>query len=492
MRVTKEAGVTARNLSKVVFSRVAQYPFLALYVMIVPRYLGPEIYGKYAFLISVALIGASFLSIGGNAEVFGRFVPQFQVNKELKKIKELSSSFLAMKLTLDLILILLASIIFINTYGDKYSIEYFIIIGILMIFIDLQSVPLSLLFGLNELGKFSFPAPVKKALGLILVPTLFYFYDLKGTILANLMIEFSVLVFVFIYTKDYFSYSNLTFDLSFLKPLLLYDMLFYLSGCLMGIWLKLGNTMIEYLIHDSRQVALFDIANQLLALTSNFSLVVLAATIPMLSLLLLNGKEQKIMFWSSMIMKYMWISIAIFAIVFIGIGREAMIVIIGSKYEGAFPNAVVQLLCIFPISIVHLCYVYSMVYSKPYVYLISIGSSLVALFVFSFILIPAYGSFGCSVATFISCVVMAFVSGLYFKRQLMDCLGAALKVVVPGIAFVPVVLLADGLLVKIGLTGFCALLYILLLFGANVLSMREFTEIIQALRSRSPEFVSPT
>ncbi|MEN6484309.1 MAG: hypothetical protein ABFD98_05445 [Syntrophobacteraceae bacterium] len=492
MPVTEEASVTARNLSKVVFFRVAQYPFLALYVMFVPRYLGPEVYGKYAFLISIALICASLLSIGGNAEVFGRFVPQFQINREPNKIKDLSSSFLAMKLVLDFIVLSAASVIFVQAYGDRYPIDYFILIGLLALLIDLQSVPLSLLFGLNELGKFSFPAPAKKALALVLIPVLFHFYDLKGTILAILIVEFSIVVFVYVYTRGYFSRSNLTLNFSFLKPLLLYDMIFYLSGCLLGIWLKLGNTMIEYLLHDSQQVALFDIANQLLALTSNFSLVVLGATIPILSVLLLNGKEQKIMVWSSVIMKYMWIAIAMAAIAFFGIGREAMIVCIGSKYENAFPNAAIQLLCIFPVSIVHLCYVYSMVYSKPYVYLVSIGSSLAALFVFSFILIPMHGSFGCSVATLISCIVMAFVSGLYFRRQLIECLGAALKVAFLGLAFIPVVFFAGGLFMKIALTCLCALTYILLLFGANALSVREISELVQALRNRSPNCASFT
>lgn len=485
MQVTKEASVTAKNLSKVVFFRIAQYPFLALYVMFVPRYLGAEVYGKYAFLMSIAFMCASMISIGGNTEVFGRFVPEFQVNQQSNNIRKFSTNLLALKITIDLIVITVIVIVLSHIYGGQYSADYFILVGVIISVIDLSSVPTALLFGLNELGKFSMPGTVRKVLSLILIPLFFHFWALRGTILTILLIESLILVAMFTSTRKYFSYSDFKIDIPFLKPLLLYDVTFFVSGCLVGIWMKLGNTLIQYLTDSSTEVAMFDIANQVFYLTTNLSLVILASMVPIMTNLLLDRKEWKISIWFSTVIKYMWGGAALAVIILLFTGKELIGLIIGSEYQNALPNAIIGILCIVPASIVQLCYVYAMIYKKPGVYLKAIIGGVVSFFIVSIVLIPTYKSVGCSIATFISSLVMALVSSVYFRKEVINCLGNGLKVLMLGLVFGGMSFFGEGLPMRIGLAVFCALAYISLLFAADIMNIQEISELTHAVMDRS-------
>jgi hypothetical protein len=60
--VTVEASVTSKNLSKVALLRVAQYPLIALFAIIVPRLMGPTLYGHYALFVSIVGMGTALLS----------------------------------------------------------------------------------------------------------------------------------------------------------------------------------------------------------------------------------------------------------------------------------------------------------------------------------------------------------------------------------------------------------------------------------------------
>ena len=70
----EDAKKTARNLSASFLVRIARYPFLAIYIIIIPRLLGTYDYGKLALIISIIMLSAEILTFGVST-VFGRFIP---------------------------------------------------------------------------------------------------------------------------------------------------------------------------------------------------------------------------------------------------------------------------------------------------------------------------------------------------------------------------------------------------------------------------------
>ena len=164
---TKEATITTRNISGVLLLRLVQFPFLALYVMLVPRIMGPEIYGELAFLISIITITSSLVNIG-IGDIYGRFIPELEARNEWRSINILFTNMFALKtiitVTFTVVLFLMLNL----AYGDRFLLGYFILIVITVMIIDLESVFYSLLFGLNKLVKFSLREPIRRMLSLAL------------------------------------------------------------------------------------------------------------------------------------------------------------------------------------------------------------------------------------------------------------------------------------------------------------------------------------
>jgi O-antigen/teichoic acid export membrane protein len=93
---SEEAAITTKNISLVAFLRFAQYPFLISSAILIPRMMGPEIYGDYALLLSIMIIVSSLLELG-RGEIFGRFIPEFHARCQLADIPRFSSRFLGLK-----------------------------------------------------------------------------------------------------------------------------------------------------------------------------------------------------------------------------------------------------------------------------------------------------------------------------------------------------------------------------------------------------------
>ncbi len=95
--------------------------------------------------------------------------------------------------------------------------------------------------------------------------------------------------------------------------------MFYISWGLLNIWQSLGNPLIGYITHDLREVALFDIPNQIFLVTVSFTLFIIISLVPIFTRLLLTSKEETLVKWSRLIIKYIGIRCTILFWAFIQI-----------------------------------------------------------------------------------------------------------------------------------------------------------------------------
>lgn len=484
--ITKEASITTKNISTVVFLRILQYPFLFLAVTLIPRLMGPEIYGEYALLISIIAIASSIVYLG-SGEVLVRFIPELEIHGESASTIRLSSNMFIFKIAIDLVVSIVLFLILNLAYGDRFSIIYFILIGAILLVADVGSIPYFLLFGLNKLGKYSLRDPFRRALGLVFILVLFHYYGLVGAIVSTLLVETSLAILYFFWARKYFCIDSFGIDLSFLMPYLKFGFIFYISVGLLNVWQRLGNILIGYITDDSREVALFDIPNQILLMVLNFIPILITYFIPIFTELLLTGKEGKLINWSNLIMKYIGTFCMIIFFGFVFTGPDLIPIIIGSKYKEIFPNGVVLLLSLFPMSFAQLGSVFSLVYKEPRKYLQALCFALSTFLFISILLIPRCASMGCAIATFISSIVLAVVLYIYFRDKLLPCLADGFKTIILGFIFVPFLFFRGGLITNLSLVVCSMLVYILLLFVSRVLKLDEFKEIFRTIRHRPLE-----
>lgn len=476
----KEAHITARNLSRVIFLRALQYPLLILFVLIVPKMMGPEIYGKYAFFASIfAILGASTRL--GTEETFGRFIPEFTLKQDKLKINKLLHHILFLRATILIILGLSLLSIF-SIFLKWEDIKLYLIIVIATLVLGIEGTLYNLLYGLNYITKFTMRDLIRKIFNLLFIIVMFKYFDLFGAVLALLISEFIVLIIALYWTNDYLDFINFKLDIAFLRQYLKFGSQFYITSLILIFLQYLGNPLIQFLSKNTSEVAFYDLANQIYLTLSSFMFFIFSAMIPIFSTLLVKNREDKIIKWSSLILKYTGIiSIIIFSSILL-IGYDLIIIIFGDEYIKVYDNLVILLIGLFAYLISLIGIVYSIIYKQPKKYLIAIIISFITYLMVSLLLIPEYASIGSSTAILFSTLTLAILFYLQFNHQFKALLNPFLKVVLLGLILITFFYYKTTSINNLQLFFLYLSFYLTMLILLKYITIYELRELINALK----------
>jgi O-antigen/teichoic acid export membrane protein len=481
--ITHEARVTARNMSAVLLLKIAQYPFLVLSVLLIPRMMGPHAYGEYALVLSIVVMTASATELG-LGEICGRFVPNLELQGDPRPLERFATGLLAAKLALDVLLVGPLFLILWAAYGNRFPPIYYVLTILILVVLDLGAVPYGLMFGLNRLNLYALRFPLRRALTLILVLVLYHYFGLYGALASTLLVEAILTALYLCWARHFFRLQDFRVDLAFLKPYLQFGFVFYLSSGVTVVWQRIGNSLVAYLTTDSREVALFDIPNQIFLITTAFFLVTIGYLVPIFMRLLATGKEEKLVVWSNLLLKYVFALSTLMVGGFVIAGQELIPVVIGREYSAIYPNAAVLLLGIFPMIVVQLGYVFCVVYKEARMNLYALLGALIAFVPAAIVLVPPLASMGASLAMFLSTVVAAVVLSATFWPRMAPCLREGAQVVSLGVVFVPFWFLRRDLMIDLLLAAVAGGLYLVALLVTRKLRVEEILEVLRAARLR--------
>jgi O-antigen/teichoic acid export membrane protein len=482
---TSDATGASKSLSEVAVLRVSQYPFIVLFALVVPRMMGPDTYGRYALFVSLIAIIDAFLD-PGMAEISARVVPELQQLRNEAGIRTFFSRMLGFKIALDLLLGLVVAVSLRLIFPHVIE-PSFLWIMILAVFVgDLGSAAYGLLFGLNRQSLCAARDPLRRAASVGLVIVLFHKFGLTGAIFSVVLVEGLLLGINFAFVRRYVSLRELAPKWSYFAPLLRYGFLFYLSSGATSVWQRLGNTLIGQLRGDFRQIALFDLSNQVFLTATSFTLFIIVSLAPTFTRLRLEGKEGKLIDWSRRILTYNEIGCMAGLATWLLLGAQLIPILIGRQYDGLYANVAVLLCGAFPMVVIQLGIALAIAYAEPIWYFAAVCTAVVAFVATSFVLIPANGSLGCCVATLVSCICCAIVIGFRYRANMRKSLGPALKsITLGGLLLVPCWLSRgspsrNALL----LLGFLAT-YVTALFVTRVIVRAEIQQLWSAMRHKS-------
>lgn len=479
-----EASVTARNISKVVFIRILHYPLLLIFVLIVPRMMGPELYGKYAFMFSLLVILLQFTRFGIE-EIFVRFIPEFKTKNEIIKINDLLLNTLIFRTIILILVSIIFSILSFYFTPQGYEKIFFIIIAISLPLRGIAEILYALLFGFNDLEKYASQDLFRRFLNLILIIVLFNYFGFIGTMISILIISLFLLTIAILWTKKYFYLNKFRFNINFLLPYLKFGFVFYITSGFLIIIKASGNNLIEFFTKNSKEIAFFDISNNIYLISAQSMFFLFTALIPIFTQLLLKRREDKINKWSSLILRYTTIiSVLIIGSIFL-IGPELINFMFGAEYRKVFPNLIILFLGIFPSLIAWSGNIFCIIYKNPKKFLLAKSLSLSGFLAFSILLIPQYASIGASIAILGSATIESIAMYILFRKNMSIILKEDyLKIIFLGFILIPFIFLRSGVAANFSLVLIFAITYLILLFTARLLSITEINEIIKAIKQK--------
>ena len=483
--VTSDATGASKSLSKVAVLRASQYPFIVIFALVVPRMMGPDTYGRYALFVSLIAMIDAFLD-PGMAEISARVVPELQQLRNEAGIRTFFSRMLGFKITLDLLVGVVAIVGLRLIFPDVIAPTFVWLLALAIFVGDLGSAAYGLLFGLNRQSLCAARDPLRRAASVCLIIALFHLFGLRGAIFSVVLVEGLILTIYLTFVGRYVSIRELAPKWNYVAPFLRYGFLFYLSSGATSIWQRLGNTLIGQMSGDFRQIALFDLSNQMFLTATSFTLFVIVSLAPTFTRLRLEGKEGKLIDWSRRILTYNEIGCMAAVATWLLLGVDLIPILIGRQYDGLYANVAVLLCGAFPTVVIQLGLALAIAYAEPIWYFAAVCTGVVSFVVTSLIMIPANGSLGCSIATLVSCICCALVLGIRYRANMRKSLGPALKSIALGaVLLVPCWLLRgradrNALL----LIAFLAT-YGSALFLTRVIVWAEIVQLWSALRHKS-------
>lgn len=451
-----------------------------LLALVLPRLMGPDIFGRYALITSLSMWFVIFSSLS-SAQVMSRFVPQLVLAKDTAGIEKFLGNLLAARLTNGLLaaaLYLLFTALWFRELDTLMLI--FVALGI---FVQTCGKLLFAFFlGLNQAARWGMGEIVRQWSSLLFLVPGFYFGGLRGACLGLLLAELLALLVGIWWAAPYLSWSNLRLDLGYLSPYLRFSLAFFASNLLLSISLLSGELLVRIASRDYVQVGYFGLAYKAYLVAVQAFWQPTMAFAPLLTSLLAQGKTAEIKRWIERLLKYMAMIGVVATFGALLLARDLVPLVFGSAYLPVADNLLPLMLALLPFALSSVARLLALTFDKPGIAVQAAVLQIAGFWGVGLPLIAWQGSFaGC-----LAVLIAGLLYGGYFTWRMRGVISYSLRqwasVILPGALFLPLVWLRSSGWVNVGLFAVFIVGYVGLLLTLRIVTPSELTHVRQALR----------
>lgn len=483
---TEDTRKTVGNLSSTFLIRFARYPFLAIYIVTIPRMLGAANYGKLAFIISILMLAAEVLTFG-IPRVFGRFIPEYILNDEYQKVERLVSAYFVFEFIIGIILAVASVILFFSINQLKNEIFSIIFLYLALISEVFSSILFSVLFGLNYVGKSNSVNLFRTVFRLILFLILYPIFGFTGVLFSLFLTPLFSSLYAFYSIRKVFKFQLRKPVIKEFIPKLKFGIVIFTPTLLFLFQQQIGPAFLKSFSLSNSEVGFFDLANQGFLVIYGLAITGFETLIPISSKFQVTGKQKKSIDWLFTLLRYILPILIIIIVGFYLFGKLLIAKILGNQFVSIYPIALIILLST-PIWLIgQLGYVRSVVLSKPRPYFISSLLSTMVFILAGIFFINKLGAIGLAITIVLSAITYsANISYLY--KEVLHVLGAIIKKFSPSlILFLPIILFSfENIGIRILVFLISIFLFLGLLIKLKIINMNELKEISFAFRKKIP------
>ena len=388
--MTAEARKMGRNLSLITVNKGIQLIGGALWAVIVPRWMGPEQYGRFALAMSTSLLLWWVGDLGG-LEVFGRFIPPL-LEKAPEKAHKLFGQVFILRVLIALALIPLMLVIgpAIAPWLKGWP-SALIAISAGLHIISWSSF--HLLYARKEMGKWATELSWRLLTQLPLI-LLVGKWNLTAQMAAYTLNEVIYLAVALWWTRDWFSWRAFKPDLSFLKPYLRMGLGFWATNVGLILLFRTGTLMVQVLTDASAQVSFYDLALTVFFLIYTIIDQLIRSFLPTVSEFHEDGQQERVGRWLRALTQW-GAALAIVAVIAVQYTADWILpFILGGEYAEAAAVLRVMLLSLPALVLVGVGTVAAAVHQSPRVKLIAIAVGAIVFWSSALFITPRFGAVG--------------------------------------------------------------------------------------------------
>lgn len=468
-------SVSAQSRAVVAWKGI-EYAGLVLFVVLLPRLMQPDLYGRLAALVSVIGLLTMASAMGAQA-TFGRFVPEFETAGERQRTRVLFTQIFLLRVALA---VPLAGALFLAfphlRTGASLTTAAFGAGAFLCVAVGMVSF--QLFYGLNRLGRSLAHDALIRTLLIGLVLSLGGHRNLDRAALALLLSEAVFLAVGLSWSRSYFTRDAAVKDLRALRDKLTFGLSFFGANLLlMAVW-RGGEMAVLLFTGKSAEVAYYSVAN---AITLAFAALLGqmgSLLVPSLTAFHVGGQSDSVESWLGLSLKYLTLAALAFVLLVHSLGGWLVHTLLGDAYLPVVESLKILSLTLLPVALVRTGLSVAMVRLESRLALLMTGSALVAFLLVGAILVPAAGSSGASIAATAALATCAVVAAVAFRLGAVMRSARYGRLAVSGVAAVSGAWLLPG---PDPLTGaVAAVVLLILILAGRVVTPGEIRRLASA------------
>jgi O-antigen/teichoic acid export membrane protein len=292
-----DAATTVRNATLVLVQRGAQTVGGFCFAALVPRLMGPEAYGRYALVVSVAFWFALVSGLGFvNATTL--YIPQFLARRDRAGLRRFVGNLLTLRVASAIVAAAAYLVLALAWWRELDS----VVLVLMSVAVFLQGVSgylFSLFLGLNRAQRWAVGDTVRRWLLLALVIPGFQVGNLRGAAVAVVVTELVTLGLGISWSELPREAVNLKPDVGFLSPYLRFGLAFLVIQLLYVAFQGSGEVLVRLVLGLYTDVGYFSLSHGLYLVGAALLPQIVLSFAPLLSRLRHEGQASQAIVWSS-------------------------------------------------------------------------------------------------------------------------------------------------------------------------------------------------
>lgn len=485
-RARDDRRTTAQNVAFALALRTARYPVLLLYLLVVPRLLGPSDYGQFAFLVAALTIVSELLTFGA-LPMLGRYGLAYTGQGSPSRLSRLVSTLLTLRLATTLLVGLAAGAVWAWLGEPTAAAPVWGILYATVLVDQVEHLIFSYLYGLNFMGRYFARYLLRSALRLVFVASLYPSFGMPGAVLGLLASSMGTLLFGLCFLRGAGRLELVRAEVRHFWPEIRFGLAMIAPTLLLFLQQQFGPILLKALGVASARIGYFDLANQGFLLLLGITATGLESLVPMASRYERSGRGAESRRWMLLFLRYA-LAVTVVAIAsFYVAGRALIDLLLGEAYAEVYGIALWMLGASVAWVVGFAGYVLAVAGGLARVYLVAMAASTGLFFPGAVLGIWVAEAVGLAWSTAAAGVAFSGVMLWFFPVLGRQVGGLMARLAVASLAWSPLLLAGPGLgRASVAAYGAGLLLFVAALRGVGLIRLDEFGTLLRVMRERSP------
>jgi len=334
--VSAEAHQTLRQAGWVAAQRVLFLATGFLFVALIPRLMGPQVYGQFTLLQSMTF-WFSILSSMGTISVMTRFVPEFETRGDRAGLNRLVSGLLALRIGSGALAGLGYGAVVMVWLGRDVTAAPVVWLTMAVAMRAIATLPYSLFLGLNQGGRFELGEAIRRVSGLGFVYLGFRGYGFAGACAGLMLAEMAALGCGVWWARGYLVWPQVRFDWEFLAPFLRFGGAFLVGNVLVMLFHQGGAGIVQFYSGQYAETGFYHLAFHLYLTVTQAAWGVLLTFGALFSSLRSQGKVLELRAWAERLLCFLGMASVVGCAMAFTHGEMVIRLVVGKQYLAVAP-----------------------------------------------------------------------------------------------------------------------------------------------------------